>query len=84
MASLPPRPLCRYDAACCYKAMKGIGTNETVLVETLTHRTNEEMAAINAAYLQVRRRAAPPARACRAAGGLPGCAWTVCCSRHTL
>ena len=54
--------------------MKGIGTNETVLVETLTHRTNEEMAAINAAYLQVRRRAAPPARACSTAGGLPGCA----------
>ena len=33
--------------------MKGLGTDEDVLVEQLCQRSNDEMDSINAAYLQV-------------------------------
>ncbi len=36
-----------------HKAIRGIGTDEAVVVEHLTHRTNEEMAAIKEAYVKV-------------------------------
>ena len=33
--------------------MKGMGTDDAVLIEHLTHRTNEEFGAIKAAYKKV-------------------------------
>ncbi|XP_033644783.1 annexin A11-like [Asterias rubens] len=46
LMSLPPV----YDAKCLKKAMKGLGTDEDVLVEIMCARTNEELKAIKAAY----------------------------------
>lgn len=42
-----------FDAHACNKAMKGMGTKESTLIETLVHRTFEEREAIKAAYLQM-------------------------------
>lgn len=39
-----------YDAYCLYKAMKGIGTNEGVLIEILGTRSNEEIQMIKAEF----------------------------------
>ena len=39
-----------YDAMCLYKAMKGLGTNEGVLIEIIGTRTNEQLMAIKDAF----------------------------------
>ena len=39
-----------YDAYCLYKAMKGIGTNEGVLIEIIGTRNNQEMQMIKAEF----------------------------------
>jgi annexin A7/11 len=41
-----------YDAYCLYKAMKGIGTNEGVLIEILGTRNNQEIQMIKAEFLK--------------------------------
>lgn len=41
-----------YDAWCLNKAMRGIGTKESILIEILTTRTNAEIRGIKAAYKQ--------------------------------
>ena len=51
-----PRPApSRYDAYKLHDAISGAGTDDAVLIQHLTHRTNEEVAAINAAYLKASR-----------------------------
>ena len=39
-----------YDAYCLYKAMKGLGTNEGVLIEIIGTRSNEEIQMIKAEF----------------------------------
>ncbi len=39
-----------YDAYCLYNAMKGLGTNDTALIEILCTRNNTEIKAIKEAY----------------------------------
>ena len=39
-----------YDAMCLYKAMKGLGTDESVLIEIIGTRTNEQLAAVKDAF----------------------------------
>ena len=41
-----------YDAHCLYKAMKGVGTNEGVLIEILGTRNNQEIQMIKAEFLK--------------------------------
>ncbi len=41
-----------YDAMCLYKAMKGLGTDESVLIEIIGTRTNEQLRAIKVAFEQ--------------------------------
>ena len=39
-----------YDAMCLYKAMKGLGTDDGVLIEIIGTRTNEQLSAIKEAF----------------------------------
>jgi annexin A7/11 len=39
-----------YDAMCLYKAMKGLGTNEGVLIEIIGTRTNQELTEIKTVF----------------------------------
>jgi len=41
-----------YDAQCLYKAMKGVGTTESIITEILASRTHDEIEAIKGAYKQ--------------------------------
>lgn len=41
-----------YEASCLYKAMKGLGTDESVLIEILATRSNAEISRIKDAYLK--------------------------------
>jgi len=45
-----------YEAECLRKAMKGIGTDETVLIEVLCTRTNSEIQHIKASYTELYKR----------------------------
>jgi len=42
-----------YDATCLYKAMKGIGTNEGVLIEIIGTRTPQQLMVIKNAFKQI-------------------------------
>ena len=40
----------KYEADLLYKAMKGLGTKESILIEILTTRTNDDIRKIKDAY----------------------------------
>ena len=42
-----------YDATCLYKAMKGLGTNEGVLIEIIGTRTPQQLTAIKLAFRDI-------------------------------
>ena len=42
-----------YDATCLYKAMKGLGTNEGVLIEIIGTRTPQQLTAIKLAFKDI-------------------------------
>jgi annexin A7/11 len=44
-----------YDAICCREAIKGMGTDEAALIQTLAGRTNAEIYCIKQAYFQMFR-----------------------------
>ena len=54
VALLDDRP--HYDAKCLRRAMKGAGTDEQTLIETLCTRTNAEIREIKAAYTELFKR----------------------------
>ena len=42
-----------YDAYCLYKAMKGLGTNEGVLIEIIGTRSPQQLMAVKVAFRQM-------------------------------
>ncbi|EPB69615.1 Annexin [Ancylostoma ceylanicum] len=49
-------PTAVYDAKQLHKAMQGLGTKESVLIEIMTSRTNQQIAEIRTVYKQLYRR----------------------------
>ncbi|KAK6743399.1 hypothetical protein RB195_010575 [Necator americanus] len=49
-------PTAVYDAKQLHKAMEGLGTKESVLIEIMTSRTNQQIAEIRQVYKQLYRR----------------------------
>lgn len=49
-------PLAEFDASCVQQAVAGFGTNEGLLIEVLSGRSNMEINAIKAAYQKLYRR----------------------------
>eukprot|EP00959_Pyramimonas_sp_CCMP1952_P168440 3519581-Pyramimonas_sp.AAC.1 len=52
------------DAYCLFKAMKGVGTDEGVLIEILCSRTNDDIAKISEAYKSFHRKTLEAAIMC--------------------